>query len=271
MKSWIKAHSLIAFYLLAFAISWLGWGAQAAYARGWLFPFDSFLFTILGSAGPTIAAVIVLMLTEGKNSPRDLFQSLFQRAGVGWLLLALLTPLVLVLIAWALEPLLGGPQLAFATLPWSAMLRFLPITLLSNVWEELGWRGYALPRLQQRYSALGTSVLMGLLWSLWHLPLMLNPDASMASLPLWAEPVFAVSLTIIYTWLYNHTAGSLLYVSLFHAASNAVAFALLDVHPDFTRHYVLMVGVTAVVAVALVVIFGPARLKRSVREAKPAP
>jgi len=261
MKSWIKAHPLIAFYLLAFAISWLGWGTQAAYARGW-FPFDSFLFTLLGGTGPTLAAVMVLMLTEGKDSPRELFRALVQWAGAGWLAVALLSPLVLALVAWALEPLLGGPQLALAAMPWGAMLAFLPLMLLSNVWEELGWRGYALPRLQQRYSALGTSVLMGLLWSLWHLPLMLNPDAAMATLPLWAEPIFAISLSIIYTWLYNHTAGSLLYVTLFHAASNAVAFALFDVHPDFARHYVLMVGVTAAAAAALVVIFGPARLKR---------
>lgn len=270
VKSWMKAHPILAFYILAFALSWLGWGPQAAYARGW-FPFDSFAFTFLGGAGPTLAAVIVLLATEAKSAPADLFRALFKQAGMGWYAVALLGPAALALVAWALEHLFGGPQLALSEVGWATLPGLLLMMLFSNVWEELGWRGYALPRLQRRYSALGTSVLMGLLWSLWHLPLMLNPDASMATLPLWAEPIFAVALSILYTWLYNNTGGSLLYVALFHAASNAVAFALFAVHPDFVRHYTLMVSVTALVAVALVAVYGPARLKREPAEANSTP
>ncbi len=201
--------------------------------------------------------MIVLSISEGRAAPGELFRALVKQAGAGWYAVALLGPLALALVAWALEPLFGGPPLTPAIIPWAALFPLLLTMLLSNVWEELGWRGFALPRLLQTRPALHASILMGVLWSVWHLPLILNPQAAMSRLPLWAEPLFSIALSVIYTWLYLQTRGSLLYVTLFHAASNAVSFALLEVHPDFVHHYGVMVGVTALAAVALSIVYGP--------------
>ena len=136
--------------------------------------------------------------------------------------------------------------------------------LLSNVWEEVGWRGFALPRLQQKYSDLAIALGMGLIWSLWHLPLMLNPDNLMASLPWYGEIVFSLTLSVIYVWLYNQTQRSLLFVTVFHALSNTVAYILLELRV-FISSYLTVVGVIFVLALAIVLVYGP---KRFVKQAK---
>ena len=110
---------------------------------------------------------------------------------------------------------------------WIGLFPIFVAMLLSNVWEEIGWRGFAPPRLQRSFSDLKIVFIMGLLWSLWHLPLMLNPTSSISGLPWYGEIIFSLSLTVIYTWLYEHTNCSLFFVSVFHAMSNTVAFVLL--------------------------------------------
>lgn len=73
----------------------------------------------------------------------------------------------------------------------------------SRVWEEVGWRGFALPCFQERFGDLAIALIMGVLWELWHLPLALNPASPLSGLPVWLGPLFSISQTIIYTWLYN--------------------------------------------------------------------
>ena len=85
--------------------------------------------------------------------------------------------------------------------------------------EELGWRGYALPRLQARHSALLASIVLGLLWGLWHLPLFLTQGDARASIPFGWWMAGIVVAAIVYTWVYNHTQGSLLIVLLLHTTT----------------------------------------------------
>ncbi|MGC8837883.1 MAG: CPBP family glutamic-type intramembrane protease [Anaerolineae bacterium] len=130
--------------------------------------------------------------------------------------------------------------------------------LLSNVWEEIGWRGFALPRFQERFSDLATALLMGVLWMLWHLPLMLTPASPMSTLPWHWDLLFSLALSVLYIWLYNCTRRSLLLVTLFHAMSNTVAWVLLEVGV-YTSSYPFVAGVTAAVAAAIVLRHGTKR------------
>jgi CAAX amino terminal protease family. len=192
---------------------------------------------------------------------RNLFGALFQvRLAWGWYLLVFGFWFAVAGIALGIGALFGQPFPAVGQFAWGSLPLVLIGMLLSNVWEEIGWRGFALPRLRKKYSDLTVVLLMGLAWSLWHLPLMLNPSSPMSALPWYGEILFSLSLTAIYTWLYLHTGGSLFLVTLFHAMANTIAFLLLD-GGVFSSSYPFVVGVTTLFAVAVVLIYGPRRFK----------
>jgi len=176
-------------------------------------------------------------------------------------------PLITAVII-SLEALLGGSLPDWSKFVPSSLVPLFIMNLLSNVWEEIGWRGFALPRLQNHFNALLASFIMGLIWSLWHLPLMLNPNNPMSGFPWYAEIVFSLALTVIYTWMFNSTRGSLLFVTLFHAMSNTVAYALYGIEIStaaFLRHYLMTVGITAIIAVLIIVFTGARRLSRQAK------
>ncbi len=257
----IRRYPVVSFYLLAFAISWLGWFPQTLYHYG-LFPFDSPLFTFAGAAGPTLAAVIVLWRIEGRDSLPGLFARLFQRrASRRWYLFVFLFWFAAPAVALGLGTFFGQAFPSLSLFAWPALLPVFLTMLLSNVWEEIGWRGFALPRLQGRYSDLSVTFIMGLSWSMWHLPLLLDPFSPMAALPWPGEILFSLALTVIYVWLYNNTGGSLLFVTIFHAMSNTVAFVLLELGV-FESSYPFVVGVTALAALSIVLIYGPRKFGR---------
>jgi membrane protease YdiL (CAAX protease family) len=94
---------------------------------------------------------------------------------------------------------------------------FVGILIRPSRVEEIGWRGFALPRLKKRLGTLGASLLVGLLWGLWHFHLVNFPFYK--DWMLWFL-LMSVCASVIYTWIYNHTGGSILFAALFHATSN---------------------------------------------------
>jgi uncharacterized protein len=244
--AWLRRQPVFAFYLLAFAITWLAWLPQAAHSRG-LFPFDNPLFYILGGIGPMVAAFVVLRALK-KDAVKELFGPLLRwRVGTLWYAVALCGYPAIWLAAVAIS---GDPGRALEAVgPSLALLSLFFISLVAAVPEEVAWRGFALPRLQARYSALVSSLIVGVLWALWHLPLLLNADNVMSTYPLLPFFVAVLARAVLYSWLYNSTGGSVLIVTIFHAVSNT----------GFT--FVPAEVLVSVVLVAIIVIaFGPARL-----------
>lgn len=255
-----RRHPLVVFYMLAFAISWLGWVPQMLHGRG-LFPFDSPLFAIVGGLGPTLAAVIVVWVLEGRSAPKALFAALLKwRVPWPWFVFVFAFWFVALAAALGVATLWGHPFPPLSQVPWGALPAVLVVMLLSNVWEEIGWRGFALPRFQSRFGDLATALIMGALWELWHVPLALNPASPMSGLRVFG-PLFPIALTVIYTWLYNQTRGSLLFVTLFHAMSNTVAWITLELDV-YASSYPFVVGVTTVVALLIVLFYGPRRFAK---------
>jgi uncharacterized protein len=150
-----------------------------------------------------------------------------------------------------------GPS---ASLPL-LVLPFLLFDAVTNG-EEMGWRGYVLPRLQARHSALVSSLIVGLVWGFWHLPKFLAPDSTT---PFAWYMVGTVAKAILYTWLYNSTGGSLLLVTIFHAAANTAGVFLPvanTVSGENAGVFLLITAFEVILAVAVTVLAGPARLSR---------
>ena len=145
--------------------------------------------------------------------------------------------------------------------------------------EEVGWRGYALPALQARYSALVSSVVLGALWALWHLPHFFNPDLHYSRMPFVLQLVFQIPAAILFTWVFNSTRGSVLLAILMHAVLNASS-RLWGAMPEYsvepptaaeaaaqTVHINVMFAiVVGVAALVVVLVYGPRNLSRHPRE-----
>ncbi len=213
------------FYVLAFAISWIGWLPLVAASRGVaLFQHPAFqILLILPAAGPTVAALIVQRAVVGKAGTDQWFRSLWQRRmGRRWLGVVLVLPAISLLADRLVARMLGLPVVWEPTgedkvkLVVSAFV----IAVLANPWEEVGWRGFALPRLQKEHTALVATLIVGVLWALWHLPLFFWTDNPMSRYPFVAWAIGVVAEAFVYTWLYNSTQGSVRAVALYHVLCN---------------------------------------------------
>jgi uncharacterized protein len=145
-------------------------------------------------------------------------------------------------------------------------LVLLPTALIAGILlgglEEIGWRGYLQPRLQDRFSALTVGLVIGLVWALWHAPLFLMESTSQASFsPIWFT-IHAVALSVVLTWVYNSTGGSLLIAVLFHGAINGwYDWTISGLAPDAVASFLRPTGVfLALIATWLVLRLGPADL-----------
>lgn len=213
----------------AFALTWGTWWPLAARIPAGATPLAHAGFAalyVLGGVGPTLAALVAVVLTPREGSLREYAARLLRwRVGLAWYLIALGGP---PLLAWALAQL-GLLQHAApaAILPWSQALALLPVMILGGGLEELGWRGVAQPALQRRWPLLGACLAVGALWALWHLPLFfLHGTAQYAgSFARFAAGVGANAL--LFGWLYAGT-GSILLCVLAHAASNTASASGLE-------------------------------------------
>jgi uncharacterized protein len=261
--SLLQRHPVLIFFALNYAVSWALW-APLAVLRGDLPAALGFVLLLLGSLVPsTVAIVLVGVLHGGAGVRRLLGRLLLWRVGYRWWLVVLVVP-ILVPCAIAVSLLFGGRYPAVELgIPMVLSMFVFSIFPGSALGEEIGWRGFVLPHLQARHSALGASIVLGVVWGMWHLPLWLTGAASH---PLGLFPAFVVAVvasSVLYTWLYNNTRGSLLIVVLFHATTNLPLSLFPDALvsgavPPLLIFAAMMVITAAVVAVAS----GPANLSR---------
>lgn len=203
---WLRQHRLLAFFVLAYLISWLSW---PLYAAG-LLPRMEFL-----PVGPLAAAIIVIALTEGRRGFRVWGSRLVRwRVGWVWYAVALLLPAFLALATGFANMALGAPAAGLSEVTWSGLLTVFAVRLVNPMdgplGEEPGFRGYAVPRLQASRSPLLAAAVLGVLVAFWHLPLVLFGGVSLIGLP----TTFAI--TFLYVWLFNRTGGSVLLTLLCH-------------------------------------------------------
>jgi len=145
----------------------------------------------------------------------------------------------------------------------SAIPLFFVMGVLSNG-EEIGWRGYATPRLQAGHSALTAALVVGMIWALWHIPKALTAGSGQ-DYPFWLFVLDTVAKAIVFAWVYNGTGGSLWAVTLLHASVNTsvVFLPILRGAPDAVRLIAISIGLHCLVAIAVVLATGTALGARS--------
>jgi uncharacterized protein len=249
----LKRHALLTYFVLAYVLTWACW-IPLAISKDTASLRFSVLFG-LGSIMPSLVGILLTALFSGKSGLGELSRRLGQvRAPLFWYAVVLLLVPVLMLVAVGVPTLLGLATIAFV---WPTVLRVLK-AFGAGLGEELGWRGFALPRLQARQQALPASLLLGVLWGLWHLPLKIAN--SLPPLGFISFFLGIIAYAVLFTWVYNNTKGSLFLMVLFHAVIDIV----FVYNPSNTWIVPVLYLILLWVAVTIVVVMaGAARLSRS--------
>jgi uncharacterized protein len=259
LVSLIRRYPLVSFFVLAYALSW--WPAI-------LYALDLLPQPIVGF-GPFLAALVVLAITQGKTGIVGLLRRMVRwRVAPVWYAVALLLPVAISLTAAVFNVLLGAQapssvELGGWTGLFSTFFILLLIPGLGGTWEEPGWRGYALPRLQVGRSALFASLILWVGLVVWHLPLILVGEIH------WSDIVFLLGFVIVFNWVFNNASGSVLIIMLMHAMNNTISGSFIGPMfsgADSVRQAWLYAALWCAVATVVVVVYGPQHLSRKHRK-----
>lgn len=234
LAAFLARYPLTAYFLIALAFSWVVVAIWVGFA--WPVTFWTIVFITLG---PSVASLIMTGITQGAAGVRKLLERLiYWRVPVLWYVVALLgVPLVMILGMLPLpgaiasfDPLTAATWLGY---PW---LFFLVTFLGGPFFEEPGWRGFALPRLQHKFGPLVGTLILGVLWAAWHYPQYMMPDwaaqnGGFTPMSVLIYTLSVIPLTVILTWVFNHTRGSLLLAILTHASINAGSVYVVQMFP----------------------------------------
>jgi membrane protease YdiL (CAAX protease family) len=243
-------HALIAYFLIALGFTWsIHFSINLL---GYAFVMDlsspAMMLYLIGLLGPLVAGIIVSALLNGGAGVRALLaQGLKWRFPLRWYLVAIFAlPLINLLNVF----------LAYDSVPPNmGWLVVVPVLIFGQIWvviaEEFGWRGFALPRLQNRFGSLGATLILGPIWALWHLPMFFTEGSPQYSdnVPVaFAMYTVIISLTsIIFTMIYNRSGGSVLACMLFHAFFDIAAFTI-QVPPEvnITIYLIAALGLASI-------------------------
>jgi len=235
-----KAHIPLSTYLLVtFGSAWLIWLPLliAEYMRISL-PVPSIVLITLGSFVPSITALFLTWKKAGGAELRLLLgRALVWHVSPIWYVIAIAGPALVMLLAIGGHVLLGGtaPDYVPLGVRWLIVpVNFVLVLLIGGpLGEEFGWRGFALPALEARFSSPWASLLLGIIWSVWHLPLFFISGSAQHSLPFGLYALLTIPLSILITWVFHGSGNSLLLVMLFHAAVNTWS-GPLQISPEAT-------------------------------------
>ena len=255
----LARYPLTFYFIIAYALSWVVWAPLALSEDGSGFlsfrsPVGVSASVVIASfGGPFLAAFIMTGITGGRAGiGRLLRRFVLWRVGLGWYLVALIgIPMILalgvILLPGALSSFKGLAPLVLP-MPWLSLIVY--VLFHGPLGEEPGWRGFALPRLQRLHGPLLGSLILGPLWALWHLPMFWVPawnfPPTLLNIVLFV--IAAIPLTIIMTWVFNNTKGSLLIAILGHWAFD-ISFVILNLL--FTAHIVTDYGSTLPILIGL--------------------
>jgi len=242
----VRRHQLTAFFSLALGLTWLTF-IPFYLSNGDSIPWFTF--------GPMVSGFIVAALSGGWASVKPILASMVKwRVRPLWHLVAIGLPFGAQLVSILINPLFGAAAPAWGNIP--AISEMLPTIALFAIFsgplgEEPGWRGFATPRLLENHSALAGSLILGVIWAIWHFPLGLVGDLSLYG------TINVVLAGIVFTWLYQNT-GSVLLAFLMHVThQNSVRFlGKVFVGGDYVQQQWIGVAIWALIAVAIVAFYG---------------
>lgn len=257
-----RIFPVVGFFLLTFALTWTAWLAPAALgaqSRSRFFGLGGPVF-LLGVFAPALVALALTAYGEGRTGVAQLLARIGRwHAGAHLYLFAISYMAVTKLFAALIHRIAMGAWPSFGDTSLPLMLGAILVSTWIQTGEEVGWRGYALPHLATHLGLGGASVLLGVIWALWHLPLFFlqGSGSDGQSFPIYL--LHATALSIAMSWLYWKTKGSLLLVMLMHASVNnttgivpaAVPGAVAPLSFEGTVVAWATVGVSSAIAVLL--------------------
>jgi uncharacterized protein len=282
LSSTIQAYPALAFFVLTYVYSWLMWAplltisVDVASGEYSTMAWGGVALMYLGGFGPLVAAAIVVK-TGGGDIRTWARQIVDWHVGLQWWVIALGLPIFATVAVSILYILFGGPYDIGSMTP---LLFYIPLLLFTVIFsgglnEEPGWRGLALPILQERHSALTASIIIGVVWAVWHVPLFFAPVAPHSDYPMLSQILYfpaVIVWSILLTWVYNGSA-SVLIAMFFHAGLNT-AGGWIPLDPEgiiiedvVQEEYVELVAglnlsIYLIIGIAVVAVFGWRRLAR---------
>lgn len=266
MSTFVKKYPVISLLVLALIF---GTAPALIVATGLLSP----AWTQLGAFSSSLAAIVLVVIEGRKGGLRELLSRiLIWRVGIQWWAFALFFMIVPSVASLYLFNLLGGPAVDWSGLRplYTVVPMFIFLTIAAGIGEEFGWRGFLLPRLQTRYNALSSGLIVGVAWAIWHIPLFFIKGTSQYEqqlegglLPaILGYAVFVIAQSVQFTWLFNNTKGSVLLAAVFHGASNTWA-GYIDVYRGHFGGILTVVAVSVLVTLIIVLMAGPRDLSRT--------
>jgi membrane protease YdiL (CAAX protease family) len=249
--AFVAGREVSTFFALTLALSWAVW-LPGAVGIADLGP----LTLLLGGFGPLAAAAIVTWLV-GDSLRAWAGQVLRWRVRPRWYLAAFGIPLAII-AAMSLVYATFGTVIDLSVVVSQAPIYALSLViafLLNGGQEELGWRGFALPRLLERFDAVTASLVIGVVWALWHLPLAMMAGSRQFVGFFIASSINLFALSILLTWLYRNTGRSVLLAMILHASANSVSILIAGQIATDTPPW-LLAAVTWTLALGLVVMYG---------------
>lgn len=274
IKNKIRSKQCSAFFIITILISWSLWITSILIGNiegHGLSGIESILGT-LAAFGPFFGAIIVIKI-DGKSVINWLKQIFVWRVKIRWYLAALSIPIIILLITELVYSALGGTvsseEMSFEIL-FFLIPMFIMTTTIGGGQEELGWRGFALPKLQETYTAFTASIILGTIHAIWHLPMAFMPGTFQSEGNFLLYILMGIALAVLLTWIYNNTSSVLLPM-LFHGMVNTVPFFILL--PGFDMETMAIpeipllleishISVWILFAVVVIAIFGAKRLTK---------
>ena len=288
LLNWIKNNDLWVFFILVFALMWPKGIVGAAYSSGLIPEPPSAILNALYFLGtPLVSAVILTAVTRGRKSLKEWAKRLFRwRVGWQWVFVSLLIYPLVTLVAFAISDLAAGGvwtvstmwKVGFENLQANAariglnpnntgqiLAILIAVSFIVPIFEEGGWRAFAIPRLQEKYSALVSGLVMGIIWSIWHLPSFFTTGSDHYGMPFLWFLMTIVSISILMVWIMNHTNQSVLMTILFHGSiilSGHFLPTQLAYRTGNTIALWLTGGLLVLISLAVILYEGPTRLVR---------
>jgi membrane protease YdiL (CAAX protease family) len=264
-----RRYPVSSLFVLAFALTWaieipLVAGARHLIALEPSSPLGG-IMQLFDGWMPGLAAIVITGLAAGRTGIKTLLRRIVAwRVGIGWYLVAFFGVLVLWIPALALDRLIGGSGLKLpaltAALVAGGIGAFLQFFLFNS--EDLAWRGFVITRLQSRHRAVIASLILAPFWAVFHLPFFFLPHGLQASMGFPAFLIQLTGLSILFTWLFNSTRGSVLLCMILHASQNTWTVVFAPSTSDATTSSWMYTAFVVITAVVVVFAFGAARLSR---------
>ena len=266
MSTFIKKYPAISLLVLAMIF---GFAPALIVSTGLLSPD----WIQLGALSSSLAAIVLVLIEGRKGGLRELLsRALIWRVSIKWWAIALFFMIAPSVASLYLYQLLGGTAVDWSGLKplYTVVPDFIFLTIAAGIGEEFGWRGFLLPRLQSRYNALVSGLIVGVAWATWHIPLFFIEGTSQYEqgsqsglLPvILGYSVFVIANSVQFTWLFNNTRGSVLLAAVFHGTSNTWAGYLGMGNSPFAGILTLM-ALSMLITFFIVVMAGAKDLSRT--------